>query len=293
MHQLCLGGTQPAQLGIWKVDNPLLRSTFQRRTAGMLVLKCWVDAATLSAPNTLANVCPHGFKMPVTRGTQGLIVTHGKLPIQAHSQQQLMQQQNGPLQNEMLQSRFRVDGRPEVQTFLLCEVGIGRAFATSSIKMRVPEGYNSLYLTNATDGADKFAVLNRSHNAVLNGHRLDGTYSHEYLVEDSLQVLPAYVMRFYLDSTMQGKPPLAPGSDDAYDRYDFFDPMLYCPVSLRDRMVGSHSKGAAASHRLISLDEAYQNAVNEFEQSDMILDTVQDVIEQRRQVRNCAHDINW
>jgi hypothetical protein len=285
MLQLCLGGAQPAQLGIWKVDNPLLRSAFQRRTAGMLVLKCWVDAATLAAPNTLANVCPHGFKMPVTRGTQGLIITHGKLPIQAHFQQQLMQQQNGALQNGILQSRFRVDGRPEVQTFLLCEVGIGRAFATSSTKTRVPDGYTSLYLTNVADGPDKFAVLDRNHNAVLNGHRLNGTYSHEYLVEDSLQALPAYVMRFYLDSALQVQPPLAPVSDDAHDRYDFFDPVLYCPVSLRDRMVGSHSKGAASSHRLISLDEAYQGAVNESEQSDMILDTVQDAIEQRRQVR--------
>ena len=36
-----------------------------------------------------------------------------------------------------------------------------------------------------------------------------------------------------------------------YDRLDFFDPVLYCPVSLRDRMVGSHSHGEAATHRFI------------------------------------------
>src|SRR3546814_8688291 len=88
-----------------------------------------------------------------------------------------------------------------------------------------------------------------------------------------MQVHPTYVLRVYLDPALQPKQPLGPGHDEAYDRYDFFDPVLYCPVSLRDRMIGSHSQGAPSSHRLIPLDEAYQNAVNEFEQSDMILDT--------------------
>ena len=28
-----------------------------------------------------------------------------------------------------------------------------------------------------------------------------------------------------------------------YDRYDFFDPILFTPVSLRDKMMGTHASG--------------------------------------------------
>ena len=41
-----------------------------------------------------------------------------------------------------------------------------------------------------------------------------------------------------------------------YDRHDFFDPILYTPVSLRDKMTGSHSTGDAAQHKLIALSDA-------------------------------------
>jgi hypothetical protein len=35
-----------------------------------------------------------------------------------------------------------------------------------------------------------------------------------------------------------------------YDRHDFFDPVLYQPVSLRDKMTGSHATGARAARHL-------------------------------------------
>lgn len=40
-----------------------------------------------------------------------------------------------------------------------------------------------------------------------------------------------------------------------YDRYDFFDPILYMPVSFRDKMVGSHSAGENATHKVVLLNQ--------------------------------------
>lgn len=46
-----------------------------------------------------------------------------------------------------------------------------------------------------------------------------------------------------------------------YDRYDFFDPIDYVPVSIRDKMVGSHSTGEASQHKLIGIADAYDAAL--------------------------------
>src|SRR5690606_21876635 len=122
----------------------------------------------------------------------GLVVAHGRVPIENLSQPQQQQQPHG-----ILGSRFRGDSRTEVQTFVLCEVGIGRAFATASVETPIPEGYNSLYLTDISEGEDRFACLANAHAPFLNGVRLGANYKYEYLVDDGLQVLPTYVMRFY------------------------------------------------------------------------------------------------
>ena len=56
-----------------------------------------------------------------------------------------------------------------------------------------------------------------------------------------------------------------------YDRYDFFDPVLYRPVSLRDKMIGSHAMGSASNHKLVAMQDAYNAAVVESKKTDPIV----------------------
>ena len=50
-----------------------------------------------------------------------------------------------------------------------------------------------------------------------------------------------------------------------YDRCDFYDPILRTPVSVHDKLSGSHSHGPAAGHRLIPIGDAYKGVVGEIE----------------------------
>lgn len=77
--------------------------------------------------------------------------------------------------------------------------------------------------------------------------------------------------------------PTLGGSDDpmeVYDRYDFFDPVLYQPVSLRDKMTGTHSSGEASTHKLISISDAYMNAVEQSKKTDSVLTSKRENIQQ-------------
>jgi hypothetical protein len=98
--------------------------------------------------------------------------------------------------------------------------------------LSVPDGFDSLLLSTS-EGEEE---------------RSTGTYRHEYVLFESFQCLPLYLVQFETSRHSSNKEP-----DNVYDRCDFFDPVYYVPVSIRDKMVGSHSRGEAAQHKLISL----------------------------------------
>ncbi len=52
---------------------------------------------------------------------------------------------------------------------------------------------------------------------------------------------------------------------------DYFDPILSKPICVQCKMLGSHSVGEAATHKLITIQEAYQRAVEESKKVDPIL----------------------
>jgi len=134
--------------------------------------------------------------------------------------------------------------------FVLCQVGVGRAFVVDdpTEQPTIPDGYDSLYLALSTD-ADTHT-----------------SYRHEYSISDSNQVLPMYLVQFFVDSGSNVESGFGAGRNEAeniYDRYDFFDPVLYAPVSVRDKMMGSHSTGEYAQHKLIGISDAFESALSE------------------------------
>lgn len=78
-----------------------------------------------------------------------------------------------------------------------------------------------------------------------------------------------------------------------YDRHDFFDPVLYRPVSLRDKMIGSHSMGEAANHKLVSMGDAYNAAVVESKKVDPIItQKKKGIMEELNKIDNKMRAIN-
>ena len=78
-----------------------------------------------------------------------------------------------------------------------------------------------------------------------------------------------------------------------YDRYDFFDPVLYQPVSLRDKMIGSHSMGEAATHKLVNLSDSYLAAINDSKKVDpSVVSKKQKIMNELNKIDSKLRDIN-
>ena len=259
------------------------------------VLPVWYNTKHLGDTNSLERLNKRGFTFPANG--KGMVFTTGNLPTSA-----LSKEARFSLLNESPQTNATEDGLSgTTHRFLLCQMAVGRAFVVDdpselgSEGQLIPEGYDSLYL------------------ALSQGQTEDGaSYKHEYCVTDPAQVLPMYIVQFiispkrsrmsedqrfshdahelaysledqdnsFTSSTLDG--PMTPNIQKLYDRYDFFDPILYTPVSVRDKMVGSHASGELAQHKLIGIDEAYEAAISESTKSDPLLNSR--IVEIRKQL---------
>jgi len=233
---------------------------FEERTRDLEVLHAWVDADQIET--SLDTLASRGFVF----GANGQVFVTGSLPFDLH------------------------DETP--RRLILCQIGVGRSFVQDEVAgadgKRLPDGYDSIFLARPqeeTSGAG---------------------YRHEYLLFDASQALPMYLVQYVpgiSDGSDRNKRLLEwPGSATAppsvavealYDRYDFFDPVWYVPVSVRDKMVGSHSTGEASMHKLIGIGDAYDAALNESLKPDPILVQRQNEIKaQMRAIDGKLRDVN-
>ena len=192
-----------------------------------LTLECFVHSGELGGSNALFDVCARGFAVP----DGGLEFTHGALGAGAVSR----------LGSETL--------------CVLCDVVVGRSAVledeTGGGPAALPSGYDSVYLPR--DGAEGAAGRAPADGA-------GAAYEHTYVVFESRRVRPKYVAHFVAGAGGAGAAGDEPG--DSLDRLEFFDRALNAPVSVRDKMTGSHSFGDKATHALVSLDDAYDEAVD-------------------------------
>jgi len=229
----------------WVFTSAQQAARFQERTRGMQVLHAWLPVSQLDQANTLEALHARGFNFPNGRG---MVFT------------------TGTLSEDLLVP----DGR--AYRLLLCQIGVGRSFVSDEPDKRdIPPGFDSIFLARRAqpDGGPQHV------------------YRHEYVLMDPLQCIPLYLVQYF------GGPPPPDGSSSVpmsltdgkqigllppnatvqalYDRYDFFDPIWYVPVSVRDKMVGSHSTGEAAQHKLISIGDAYDAALSESLKPDTLI----------------------
>ena len=248
--QLSLRSTAAQEVRIWKVDNPAVQATFEKRSADSLCLDSWVDTTMLDEQNSVQNIFTRGFKFPDS--DQGVAFATGNI--------QLNPSNGGAHQ------------------FLYCSAGVGRSFVMDdpNAKKVLPKGYDSVYVQRNLDmDGDGKLSMEEYEAAATHGGRGAEEYRHEYMLLDQRQVMATHLVEFFFDPASPAAAAVDDRPDDdpdkIYDRFDFFDPILYRPVSFRDKMVGSHSHGEVASHKLISIKDAYDTACAASQKEDPVL----------------------
>lgn len=179
--------------------------------------------------------------------------------------------------------------RRDLQRVVLCQIALGKCFVQDYSEAdggnRLPDGFDSILQSNPD-----FRAVGPGGDGL---EEEEPTYHHEYVLFNSYQCLPMYIVQYEVGSGGGKRRARGEEESNLYDKYDFFDPVYYVPVSIRDKMVGSHSKGEAANHKLISLQDAYEIALKESEKPDLLLrQTTQELKNQLRTVDTKLRDVN-
>eukprot|EP00698_Gefionella_okellyi_P026326 TRINITY_DN9979_c0_g1_i1.p1 TRINITY_DN9979_c0_g1~~TRINITY_DN9979_c0_g1_i1.p1 ORF type:complete len:611 (-),score=136.11 TRINITY_DN9979_c0_g1_i1:121-1908(-) len=277
--QLSLGSTAAKVTAVHSVAAPHLTVQFESRTAGKLILDSWVDTRHLGEMNTLADVCTRGFRFPAS----GMIFPTGVLVL-PNAQ------------------------TSRVQEVLLCKVGVGHSLAIEEEQLLrrppLPEGFNSYYI-HKSDGDNsasnsgayyhEYLILDPSQvlpcyivqfeigpdetvpicdvcnerpavtfcaadNARLCHQCDEDTHSANKLVSRHVRV-PLH------------EAPATAKCNEHNVQADYFDSITNSVVCVHCKMVGSHSTGENAQHRLISLSEAYKTARQIAAREDPLLES--------------------
>lgn len=195
----------------------------------MLRLPAWTLPEVLPEGDTLQDVCHRGFRFECC---PGMLFSTGRIEL------------------------------PDVDvvTLLYCEVAVGRAYVTDSIDIatgKPPKGYDSYYVSPMKLDHDSDGVFSISEYqlAANFNYRQATDYSHEYYISEPLQVCPRYVVRFETIPSTAPKPSV-----------EFFDPIMYRPVSIDEKIANSH-----LSRRVVPLQQMYQQTLNDVTMQDAVL----------------------
>ena len=245
----------------WHFSNARRAAAFEDAVKGLKVLHAWVDPHELDASNSLEALAERGFAF----GRGGMRFDTGTTAPSAVARRMAATTASSETPKRLI----------------LCQIGVGKSFVVDdpdavATLTAAPEGYDSVFLARPS--------------RLPGGELNPDVYRHEYVMFHATRALPMYLVQYYdgpapPEGTRVGPAALldvnqtlaAPHGlpNDAvqalYDRYDFFDPILYIPVSVRDKMVGSHSTGDAAQHKLIGIGDAYDAAVAESLKPDPLL----------------------
>ncbi|KAG7401059.1 hypothetical protein PHYBOEH_003254 [Phytophthora boehmeriae] len=161
---------------IWDMRNPSLVAQYEQHTTGLLELESWVAVNDLGAD--MGDVHSYGFTSLDANQT-GMKFTTGNLQLSAPP----------PLEPS-------AEGKKATSTrqLVLCKIVVGRSLVIQDeeeAKVRLPVGYHSYYLHREDE-----AGSSGQDPSGLQAALLDRGYYHEYILNNTLQVLPQYLVRF-------------------------------------------------------------------------------------------------
>mmetsp|Transcript_1139 Transcript_1139/g.3669 ORF Transcript_1139/g.3669 Transcript_1139/m.3669 type:complete len:547 (+) Transcript_1139:56-1696(+) len=173
----------------WSVGNARLALENEQRCRGLLQLHAWVPTSELPQTQTLEDVCRNGFRL--SHKGISFHVGNVKLPTLFH---------DGRDYGRGRIVRRRGQALPKgkhLYEFLLCRVGVGRAYVVNDAKqaesLGLPQEYDSFFVRHELPAPDGAATEDIP--GVLPRHLLH----HEYIVRDPAQALPVYVVHFEYD----------------------------------------------------------------------------------------------
>ncbi|RLN71719.1 hypothetical protein BBJ29_006916 [Phytophthora kernoviae] len=163
---------------IWDMRNPSLVAQYEQHTTGLLELESWVAVNDLGAE--MGDVHSYGFTSLDANQT-GMKFTTGNLQLSAPP----------PLEPS-------AEGNKATSTrqLVLCKIAVGRSLVIreeEEAKARLPVGYHSYYLHRDDEAGS--SGQEQDPNG-LQAALLDRGYYHEYILNNTLQVLPQYLVRF-------------------------------------------------------------------------------------------------
>lgn len=145
---------------IWDMQNPTLVGQYEQHSSGLLELDSWVAVNDLG--DAMADMHSYGFTS-LDANQSGMKFTTGNVPMGGSS-------------------RIKKGSKQMV----LCKIAVGKAFVIhreEDAKQKLPTGYNSFYLLR--DGLGENGDVQATSG-----------YYHEYVLNNTLQILPQYLVRF-------------------------------------------------------------------------------------------------
>lgn len=279
-------------LEAWEVSNPQLTVQFERRAKETLTLDSWVECGSVESRGDVGrvfvdecNVIGSGFDV----GATGIRMSVGRMTLDDCGE-------------KIIRKRM-----------LLSKVAVGRAYNATADFARianVPEGYDSFVLdSDDIDFSQEDSSNETTDLALKDSNERNVNDVLTYVVKESAQLLPTYVVVFEHDTEKENRSrqtsicdncEMAPAAvycsadnanlcshcDDSLhatkltsrhirtaldarqtlssycrshpDRaVEFFCPTCSRPVCVNCKMVGHHSSGDAARHRLVPVAEAF------------------------------------
>ncbi|KNC46156.1 uncharacterized protein AMSG_00274 [Thecamonas trahens ATCC 50062] len=258
------------------IGNPNLSLAFEARAAEMMTLYAWVDAALVGDLNSVDEVMARGFRFQ----DAGMLFAVGSIVIP--------------------------DGAPRDHQYMLCKIAVGRSYvveeeALQAARVEIPEGYDSIYVHSAAseeahvyhheyllqDPAQvlplflvnfKFDPASEAAAGVTLCEVCEEAEATLYCQQDDARLCKECDAEIHSANKLVqrhtrselGAVPLAFG-DCAYhpgNSVEYFCPIDHVPVCVHCKMIGSHASGEAASHKLITIREAYAAALDAANRDD-------------------------
>mmetsp|Transcript_10186 Transcript_10186/g.22955 ORF Transcript_10186/g.22955 Transcript_10186/m.22955 type:complete len:541 (+) Transcript_10186:129-1751(+) len=176
----------------WSVANSRLAAEVEHRCKGVLQLYAWMPVSALPNSVSVQEVCQNGFR------TAGLgtpfHVGNIRLPGLFRDTHDKTSRARG---------RTLPGGR-RLYEFLLCRVGVGRAYTIEDLQqaqtLEIPPEYDSFFIRSVAAAQDE-TLMSEQVPGTLPPHSLN----HQYVVKDPSQALPMYLVHFEVDTTLKEK----------------------------------------------------------------------------------------
>lgn len=281
-----------------------------------MTVDSWVDVDALhETENSEDSILESGFKF--SGSGNGMNFPVGKVEIHKFSENGGIKQKNGKI----------------VKRLMLCKVAIGRAYNAADDFAKIaaiPDGYDSFVVESKKENGPKKTSRASKESISENNETVNESEisrdSYDFIVKDSNQILPTFVVVFEFDPDAEKRSrqkvtcencerrvatvfcqsdaanlcdqcdsemhssklaarhvrvPLEASGAQTFSScrihpdkiVEFFCPSCSRPVCVHCKMVGHHSTGDAARHKLITIAEAFKSVAESANAIDPILES--------------------